>query len=730
MSNTTPTNPNNERAERIKRLEALRQLGLNPYPAKVQRDSSTMDFVNNFDEALSSGKEVVLAGRLRSFREHGNISFCHLEDFSGRLQLVLSKKEFTSADNYKIFTKLIDVGDFLEVRGTAFLTKAGEKSLLVKSWRLATKTLRGLPDEWYGLRNEEERLRKRYLDILTNNDVRDMIIKRDKFWNAVRSFLRERGFIEVETPVLENMPGGADARPFVTHHNALDMDVYLRISMGELWQKKLMVAGLEKTFEIGRQFRNEGMDAEHLQDYTQMEFYWGYADYEMGMQLVEELYRFVALETFGTLKFTIGQHEVDLGKPWERYDYRETVLSMTGIDVLTTNLAEAEAKLRELGVKYDTNGFNITRAIDNLWKFCRKKLSGPGFLVGVPITVSPLAKRDDTNHNIAQRFQPIIAGSELGNGYSELNDPLDQAERFNEQQRLREAGDDEAQRKDDDFVEALEYGMPPTCGYGMSERVFSFLMNKTGRECQIFPLMKPRESDNKEDAPEPERPKAAKDKSKISDEDVERMNQDLGDTSEPELGLDYTSARALFDDHVTEHLIRLHSLETESVMRALAQHFNANVDNWGIIGLLHNLDWQLTHADPSQHGIPVIGLLKDAGASQFLINTVISHVYGHSGHAHYAELKRSSRLEHLLAASAVAADFIVASALSRPDKKLETLELSSLKKKFNTPSFAVHCDRGVMRECEAAGLALDEFLTICLKALKEKATEFGLWFQI
>ena len=738
MENTNLKTPTNERADRIKRLEAFRQLGVNPYPAKVQRDYTATGVFDNFAELSSSGKEFYMVGRLRSFREHGNISFCHLEDFSGRIQLVLSKKEF-SDDSYKIFTKLVDVGDFIEVRGVAFLTKAGEKSVLVKTWKIATKTLRGLPDEWYGLRNEEERLRKRYLDILTNPEVRDMIIKRDKFWNSVRSFLRDKGFIEVETPVLENMPGGADARPFATHHNALDIDVYLRISMGELWQKKLMVAGLEKTFEIGRQFRNEGMDAEHLQDYTQMEFYWGYADFEMGMNLVEELYRYAAMETFGTLKFTIGQHEVDLAKTWERYDYRETVLSMTGIDVLTVNLQEAEAKLKELGINYDKSGFNITRAIDNLWKFCRKKLSGPGFLVGVPITVSPLAKRDDHNHNIAQRFQPIIAGSELGNGYSELNDPLDQAERFNDQQRLREAGDDEAQRKDDDFVEALEYGMPPTCGYGMSERVFSFLMNKTGRECQIFHLMKPREGETELKDKKIESLKTTpshpgegrdsgvkKDKSKISDEDVEKMNHELGDVGENRLGIDYETAHALLDQHITDPAIRMHSLQSELVLRALARHLDENEEEWGIAGLLHDLDWQLTREDIANHGIKVIEILKEAGATQFLINTVISHVYGHEAIPHYLELSRSTKLEHMLAAGETVTGLIVASALVRPDKKLAEVELASLKKKFSNKNFAANCDREVIMECEKAGVKLEEFLEVCLNAMKERAEEFGL----
>jgi lysyl-tRNA synthetase class 2 len=689
------------------------------------------EVIDNFNELVSSGKSFKVLGRLRSFREHGNIAFCNLEDASGRIQLVFSKKEFTD-DSYKIFSKLIDVGDFLELTGTAFVTKAGEKSVLVSAWRLASKTLRGLPDEWFGLRNEEERLRRRYLDILTNPEVRDMVIKKDKFWNAVRTFLKERGFIEVETPVLETMAGGADAKPFKTHHNALDLDVYLRISTGELWQKKLMVAGLEKTFEIGRQFRNEGMDAEHLQDYTQMEFYWGYADYEMGMELVEEMYKHIALQTFGTLKFKIGNFDVDLDQAWQRYDYRQTVLDMTGVDILKTTQSEIEAKLHELGVKYDDKGFNITRAIDNLWKYCRKQIAGPGFLVGVPITVSPLAKRDDTNPEIAQRFQPLIAGSELGNGYSELNDPIDQLERFEEQQRLKDAGDEEAQSKDDEFVEALEYGMPPTCGFGMSERVFSFLMNKTIRECQIFPLMKPKDANHvsqSKDKPSFAKAstsaKATADKAKISDEDVEKMNAELGDLKS-RLGFNYQEAEAILKEYITDQQIYLHCLETEIVMRALAKHLGQDETEWGIIGLLHDLDWQLTRQDQANHGVKVVEILKEAGASQYLINTVISHVYGHEAIPAYLELKRSKSVEHLLAAGETVTGLIVASALVRPDKKLAEVELSSLKKKFNTKSFAANCNRDVIMECEAGGIKLDQFLEICLEAMKSRAGEFGL----
>jgi len=494
MSNQEPKNESrkpSEREDRIKKLDELKKLGINPFPGKANRTHEIKNALDNFDELQKENNSITLVGRLRVIRDMGNLTFAKLQDGSGEMQIALSKKDL-GPDIYKNFVKLIDMGDFVEVTGTCFITHKGEKSLMVTDWKVLAKAILPLPEKWHGLQDEDERLRQRYMDILLNPEVRELFVKKSKFWNSVREFLLERGFLEVETPVLETTTGGADAAPFITHHNALDMEVFLRISMGELWQKRLMVAGFEKTFEIGRQFRNEGMDAEHLQDYAQMEFYWAYANYEDGMKLVEELYKYIAEKTFDTLKFKIRGFDVDLNKEWEKYDYQETVKKYTGVDILNTSEEEIRAKLKELNVKYDEKGFNITRAIDNLWKYCRKQIAGPGFLVGVPKVVSPLAKTDENRPELTQRFQPIIAGSELGNGYSELNDPIDQAERFTAQQKLREAGDDEAQMFDHEFVEALEHGMPPTCGFGMSERVFAFLADKSGRECQLFPLMKPK----------------------------------------------------------------------------------------------------------------------------------------------------------------------------------------------------------------------------------------------
>lgn len=473
------------RAEKIKKLNAFKEAGIDPFPAGPFDKESTVDVLRK-----DAGSPVRVAGRIMLFRIMGNITFLHIQDEFGRLQIVISKKELPEQD-YKFWIKNLDMGDFIGVAGERFVTNKGEESVLARKLTLLTKSILPLPDKHKALQDEEKRLRKRYLDIMYHQDVKEMIYMRDRFWNSMREFLKSKGFLEVHTPVLESTTGGADAKPFVTHHNALDLDVYLRISMGELWQKRLMVAGFEKTFEIGRQFRNEGMDAEHLQDYMQMEFYWGYANYKKGMQLVEEMYKHIARETFGTLQFKIKGFEIDLDQEWKYYDYVETIKEMTGINPLDTTLDLAEAKLRELKVEYDPKGFNLSRAIDNLWKYCRRKIAGPGFLINEPVMISPLAKRIPAQPELTERFHVLIAGSEIGNGYSELNDPIDQAERFMQQEQLRLSGDEEAQMNDRDFVEALEYGMPPTCGFGTSERLLWFLLDKSGRECQIFPLMKP-----------------------------------------------------------------------------------------------------------------------------------------------------------------------------------------------------------------------------------------------
>ncbi len=483
--------------ERLKKLSELRKQGIDPYPNKYDVKNHTQELQEKYKSLKPerfTKEKVKIAGRLMTSRDLGKIAFGTLQDSTGKIQIVLQEKE-TPNKIREFFKKYIDAGDFVGIEGLVFRTKRGELSVLVKSLELLTKSILPLPEKWHGLQDEEERLRKRYLDILMNQEVRDIFIRKSKFWNTMRSFLLSKGFLEVETPVLENSAGGAAATPFKTHHNALDINIYLRISMGELWQKKLMVAGYGKTFEIGRQFRNEGMDAEHLQDYSQMEFYWAYANYEDGMALVQELYKTLAKEVFGTTKFERNGLKFDLAKKWEIIDYATEIKKQTKIDIFKASKEEIEKKLDELKQEYEKN-LDKPRLIDILWKYCRKKISGPAFLTGQLVDISPLAKRNPKDARKVEQFQIILAGSEVGNGYSELNDPLDQEQRFIEQQKMKESGDLEAHSHDFEFVEALKYGMPPTCGFGVSERLFSFLEGKPIRETVIFPLMKPLNNKN------------------------------------------------------------------------------------------------------------------------------------------------------------------------------------------------------------------------------------------
>lgn len=480
-----------ERDDRLQKLEKLQKLGINPFPASSKKTFLVSEVKQRFEDLEKSQAKIILAGRLRSKRSHGNLTFCNLEDGGGQIQIALSKKEIISElEDYKNFVKLIDVGDFIEVEGNAFVTHKGENSLNVKTWRILSKALSPLPDKWHGLRNDEERFRKRYLDILMNSELKDLLQKKAKFWDVTRTFMKSKGFFEVETPTLETTTGGAEANPFRTHHDDFDMDVYLRISVGELWQKRLMAAGFEKTFEIGRIYRNEGSSPEHLQEFTNMEFYWAYADYNDGMDLTKELYQKIAKEVFGTTKFEARGHTFDLNDEWTKIDYKEEIKKQTGVDVIEATEEEMRGKLKELKVEYE--GDNKERMTDSLWKYCRKNIAGPAFLINHPKLISPLAKSQPKNEETVQRFQILLAGAEVGNGYSELNNPLDQRKRFEEQQALLDAGDQEAMMPDWEFVEMLEYGMPPTCGFGFGERLFSFLANKPVRETTLFPLVKPK----------------------------------------------------------------------------------------------------------------------------------------------------------------------------------------------------------------------------------------------
>ncbi len=477
------------RAERLKKLAILKDHGIDPYPAKVPRTHPITPALEYFSELEASQESITLVGRILVIRGQGAILFIVIEDGTGRIQAVLKEDEIDPAQ-FALFKATVDSGDFISVTGTFLTTQRGEKSLLIKTWTMVTKSLLPLPDKYHGLQNEEERFRKRYLDLLGRDDLRALFRRKEMFWDTARTFMKTRGFLEVETPTLELTTGGAEARPFQTHHNDFDIDVFLRISVGELWQKRLLAAGFEKVFEIGRTYRNEGTSPNHLQEFTNLEFYEAFANYEDGMKLVEELYRTLAETVYGTTSFTRGEHTFDLGSDWARIDYREEIIRQTDIDISATTESAIKAKLNELGVTYE--GDNIERLTDTLWKYCRKNIAGPAFLINHPKLVSPLAKEVIGKPGSTQRFQPIIAGTEVGNGYSELNDPLEQRARFDLQQELIDRGDQEAMMPDHEFVEMLEHGMPPACGFGFGERLFAIFEDKPIRETQLFPLMRPK----------------------------------------------------------------------------------------------------------------------------------------------------------------------------------------------------------------------------------------------
>lgn len=472
------------RNERLKKLDELKARGIDPYPSKSHRDAKIAEVVEDFD--AYDGKEVCVAGRIVAIRSFGKLVFIKIRDITGEVQVFMRASDgvpegYLGAKD----VKLLDLGDFIEAPGRVGKSQTGEISVFADAVRLLTKSLRPMPEQFT---NKEERYRRRYVDMNVNPEVRERLERRSKFWQATRRFMLDHGFVEVNIPVLEHTTGGADAEPFVTHMNALDEDFYLRISH-ELPLKRLIGGGFEKVFDIGPRFRNEGVDDEHLPEHIAFESYAAYENYEDGLKFYEEMIKYVARETWGTLRFKVGGFEIDLDCEWPRYKYADLLREKFNVDVFNPDREQILQVLKENGVEVDA-AMTTPHLIDHVWKLIRKTSAGPYWVVEEPLSLSPLAKKSSENPLVTERFHPVIAGTEMGNGFSELNDPLDQLARFQEQQAARDAGDAEAQMLDMDFVEMLEYGMPPTCGWGNSERNFWLLEGLPGREIVPFPMMK------------------------------------------------------------------------------------------------------------------------------------------------------------------------------------------------------------------------------------------------
>lgn len=480
------------RDERLRKLEELKTLGVNPYPAEAHRTHTISDVLAKFAEL--ENQTVTVVGRIAATRKFGKLAFLVLRDMSGQIQLFLKSDTVSPLDAAKSQLgmselNLLDPGDFVEATGPVIRTKTGEISVDVRELRLLTKSLRPLPESFT---NKEERFRRRYVDMNVNVDVRKRFQRRSKFWQATRNFLEKEGFIEVNNTVLEATAGGADASPFITHMDALDQDFYLRISH-ELPLKRLLVAGFEKVFDIGARFRNENYTEEHLPEHNAMEWYWAYANWEQGMEFTERMIRYVCDQTWGTRQFTLSDgKQVDFGADgthFPRISFVAILKEQYSIDVFESSIEDIQAKLKEHGLEVEEVD-NRIRSLDKLWKKYRKTLAGPVFLVDMPTFMQPLAKVQANNPLLTEQFNLVFGGSEMCKAFSELNDPIDQYNRFMEQQAMRDAGDDEAQMLDIDFVEALEYAMPPACGLGYSERIFWSLEGITAREGVPFPQLR------------------------------------------------------------------------------------------------------------------------------------------------------------------------------------------------------------------------------------------------
>jgi lysyl-tRNA synthetase class 2 len=476
--------------QRLQKLQQLREQGADPFViTRFDRTHNAQDIVDNF-EAMD-GQTVSVAGRLRAKRLMGKGTFADLHDESGKIQLLLSL-EIVGAERLELFNDF-DLGDIVGATGRVFKTRRGEVTVEVADFQLLTKCFHALPEKFHGLTDIETRYRRRYVDLMVNPEVRDIFRLRSRIVSAMRRFLDERGFMEVETLMMQPIPGGATARPFITHHNTLDMDLYLRVAP-ELYLKRLIVGGFERVYEINRNFRNEGIDTRHNPEFTMMELYWAYVDYHDIMRLTEEMVAFIAQETLGATRITYQGNEIELAPPWRRLPMCEGIKERTGIDFSDVSLEEARRLAEGIGVKLQPD-WNWGQIVQEVFEQkVEDTLIQPTFILDFPTDVSPLAKRKADNPKLVYRFEVFVGGQiELGNAFSELNDPLDQEERFREQARQKAAGDEEAMEYDKDFIHALEYGLPPCGGLGVGiDRLVMLLTDQNSiREVLLFPQLGP-----------------------------------------------------------------------------------------------------------------------------------------------------------------------------------------------------------------------------------------------
>ena len=680
---------------RREKLAVLQEAGRDPFQiTKYDVTHHSLEITDHFDTL--EGKSVSIAGRVMSKRVMGKASFCNVQDLQGDIQCYVAR-DSVGEEPYADFKKY-DVGDIVGVEGEVFKTKTGEISVHASKVTLLSKSLQILPEKYHGLVNTDIRYRQRYTDLIMNAEVKKTFVMRSKIISSIRRYLDGQGFLEVETPMLVSNAGGAAARPFETHYNALDEDVKLRISL-ELYLKRLIVGGMERVYEIGRVFRNEGLDARHNPEFTLMELYQAYTDYYGMMDLTENMFRHVAGEVCGTTTVPYGDVEIDLGSPFARMTMTEAVKKYAGVDFdEIQDTAEAKQIADEKGVHYEDR--HTKGDILNLFfeEYVEEHLVQPTFIMDHPIEISPLTKKKPDKPDYVERFELFITGREMCNAYSELNDPIDQRERFKAQEAALAAGDEEANTTDEDFMNALEIGMPPTggIGYGIDRLVMLLTNSPAIRDVLLFPTMK--SLDKAQD-------KKAADRGKNEKKTAGQAVKTSKVTREQALDLLKKYNKEPF--HIQ------HALTVEGVMRWFAKElgYGEEEEFWGITGLLHDIDFELY---PEEHCKKAPELLREGGVGEDMIYAVCSHGYGLC-----SEEEPKQEMEKVLFASDELTGLIWSCALMRPSRSTMDLEVKSLKKKFKDKKFAAGCSRDVIAQgAEMLGWELDDLFDKTILAMR------------
>jgi lysyl-tRNA synthetase class 2 len=731
---------------RIEKINELKKIEGIVYKNKFDKTGNINDIL-----AKEEGEPVSAAGRVIAIREFGKLIFFHIQDFSGKIQIGIDSKTIGD-ERLSFFKKYVDIADFIGVTGKIIYTKTHEKTILAESFTLLTKAIRPLPEKWHGISDQEIKYRQRYLDLIMNPDSMKRFLNRSKLISVIRKFLEDNQFIEVETPILQSQKSGALAKPFITHHNALDIDLHLRISP-ETYLKRCIAGGFDRVYEFARSFRNEGMDPSHIQEFTLLEFYAAYWDYRRLMKFTEDLIKSVIQQMTGGLQIIYQGQKIDFSGQWPVYTFRELLINNANIDIDQYSTADELRKvIKSKGIVIeDIDKLGRGNLIDQLYKkVARPKMINPQFLINHPIDLSPLARKSDTNPLETDRFQLVVNTWEIINAYSELVDPIDQRQRFEQQALAHAAGDEDALEMDEDFCLCVDHGLPPIAGWGMGIDRFMALISdcENLKDVVLFPLMRPLDyklspekdtdfssSDNNKSEPDSDN-----NRKKFDSEVKKNIHYSISTESNPvafrsdQISSDSTFMKAFpplkpfpFDREEALNILKRyvksdsllkHSLASAAVMEGLAEYFNQDIDIWYITGLLHDLDFE--NVSFERHGLETEEILKSYNIDKNILHAIKAH------NEEYTGVSRNNSFDIALTAAESITGLISATALIMPEKKVEFVKTESVIKRMAKKDFARNVNRDSIRLIEKIDLPLEKFVEIAMDSMKKYSSSLGI----